>query len=295
MHPERHVREVEVEAHERVLAAAGPRDGTTLRGGARRSTEERLEDVLEPEPAAHAATGLTAGRASAGTFPAPAAPAAPAYLSSTTSAAAQSARVHGWATDTWRSLVAMTHPKTGLPADNIAESLAPGDRSGYTSPTNIGGYLWSAVVARELGITQANASYHLRTLRAAGLLVVGSEESVRGGQAKRYRHPWDAPEPGEASGDAPGEDAADPDADATEADEEARLAYVTTLAAAVPARFAERQTGTGGVFTDADLWVEPVASPSCFARPRPQDFDPDPAVRAAASKALAPLTRGAGR
>ncbi|MHB0727830.1 hypothetical protein ACX4MZ_10675 [Roseomonas mucosa] len=29
----------------------------------------------------------------------------------------------------------------------------------------------------------------------------------------------------------------------------------------------------------ADLWVEPVASPSCFARPRPQDFDPDPAVR----------------
>jgi hypothetical protein len=99
-----------------------------------------------------AATGLTAGRASAGTFAAPAAPGAPAYLASTTSAAAQATRVHGWATDTWRSLVAMTHPKTGLPADNITESLAPGDRSGYTSPTNIAGYLWSAVVARELGI-----------------------------------------------------------------------------------------------------------------------------------------------
>jgi hypothetical protein len=99
-----------------------------------------------------AATGLTAGRASAGTFAAPAAPSAPAYLASSTSAAAQSARVHGWAADTWRSLVAMTHPKTGLPADNITESLAPGDRSGYTSPTNIAGYLWSAVVARELGI-----------------------------------------------------------------------------------------------------------------------------------------------
>ncbi len=28
--------------------------------------------------------------------------------------------------------------------------------------------------------------------------------------------------------------------------------------------------------TMADLWVEPVASPSCLARPRPQDFDPDP-------------------
>ena len=31
--------------------------------------------------------------------------------------------------------------------------------------------------------------------------------------------------------------------------------------------------------TMTDLWVEPVASPSCFARPRPQDFDPDPIVR----------------
>lgn len=31
--------------------------------------------------------------------------------------------------------------------------------------------------------------------------------------------------------------------------------------------------------TMADLWVEPVASPSCFARPRPQDFEPDPEVR----------------
>lgn len=31
--------------------------------------------------------------------------------------------------------------------------------------------------------------------------------------------------------------------------------------------------------TMADLWVEPVASPSCFARPRPQDFDPDPDIR----------------
>ncbi|EBM0725714.1 DUF3131 domain-containing protein, partial [Salmonella enterica subsp. enterica serovar Senftenberg] len=54
--------------------------------------------------------------------------------------------------DTWHSLVAMTDEKTGLPADNINEGLAVGDRSGYTSPTNIGGYLWSAVVARELGI-----------------------------------------------------------------------------------------------------------------------------------------------
>ncbi len=31
--------------------------------------------------------------------------------------------------------------------------------------------------------------------------------------------------------------------------------------------------------TLSDLWADAVASPGCFARPRPQDFDPDPAVR----------------
>ena len=31
--------------------------------------------------------------------------------------------------------------------------------------------------------------------------------------------------------------------------------------------------------TMADLWVDAVASPSCLARPRPQDFDPDPRAR----------------
>jgi hypothetical protein len=64
-------------------------------------------------------------------------------------------RVHGWAADTWRGLVAMTDPRTGLPADNIPASLAAADRSGYTSPTNIGGYLWSTIVARDLGLINA--------------------------------------------------------------------------------------------------------------------------------------------
>ena len=80
---------------------------------------------------------------------------APAFLRSTGPNAVrslESATVRTWAADTWRSLVAMTDPRTGLPADNIPASLAAGDRSGYTSPTNIGGYLWSTIVARELGI-----------------------------------------------------------------------------------------------------------------------------------------------
>jgi hypothetical protein len=72
-----------------------------------------------------------------------------------------------WTRDTWRSLVAMTPADTGLPADNITGDLAT--LSGYTSPTNIGGYLWSAVVARELriitpGECQRRVQTTLRTL-----------------------------------------------------------------------------------------------------------------------------------
>ena len=63
--------------------------------------------------------------------------------------------IHRWARDTWASLVAMTDPRTGLPADNISGPLDSPTRSGYTSPTNIGGYLWSAVIAREMGIITA--------------------------------------------------------------------------------------------------------------------------------------------
>lgn len=57
-----------------------------------------------------------------------------------------------YAKDTWRSMVAMVEPATGLPADNIGGDLAPDTRSAYTSPTNIGGLMWSAVAARDIGI-----------------------------------------------------------------------------------------------------------------------------------------------
>jgi hypothetical protein len=62
------------------------------------------------------------------------------------------ATIDRWARDTWASLVAMVVPATGLPADNISGPLTSPTRSGYTSPTNIGGYMWSTVVARELAI-----------------------------------------------------------------------------------------------------------------------------------------------
>jgi len=62
------------------------------------------------------------------------------------------ATIDRWARDTWASMVAMTDAHTGLPSDNISGPLRSPTRSGYTSPTNIGGYLWSTVIARELGI-----------------------------------------------------------------------------------------------------------------------------------------------
>ncbi|WP_199421759.1 glucoamylase family protein [Actinotalea solisilvae] len=65
---------------------------------------------------------------------------------------ADRATLYEYAADTWASFEAMAHPDTGLPADNVAGDLDPASRSGYTSPTNIGAYLWSTVVARELGL-----------------------------------------------------------------------------------------------------------------------------------------------
>ncbi|MGK5680039.1 ArsR/SmtB family transcription factor [Actinoplanes sp. URMC 104] len=51
-----------------------------------------------------------------------------------------------------------------------------------------GAPMTAAEVARELGLTHANASYHLRNLHSAGMIVVAGEEKIRGGVAKRYRY-----------------------------------------------------------------------------------------------------------
>lgn len=82
-------------------------------------------------------------------------------------------RFRRWAADTWRSMIAMTDERTGLTADNIDGGLDPDSRSGYTSPTNIGGYLWSTVIAHRLGlITDRERSRRLgQTLRTLSRMV----------------------------------------------------------------------------------------------------------------------------
>lgn len=48
--------------------------------------------------------------------------------------------------------------------------------------------LSAAELGRELGISQASASYHLRRLSAAGFADLVEERTVRGGRERRYRY-----------------------------------------------------------------------------------------------------------
>lgn len=100
-----------------------------------------------------------------------------------------------------------------------------------------GAAMSAAEIARELDITHANASYHLRLLAAHGLVVEAGEERIRGGVAKRYRHPWDDPGPRLAHDS--------PDAER----------YVRAMADELVRRYG-RRLRPGGL-TDAELWVEP--------------------------------------
>lgn len=99
----------------------------------------------------------------------------------------------------------------------------------------------AAEVGRELGLTQANASYHLRRLHDAGLLDVVEEVRVRGGTARRYRH---RPSTGEHVRTAGVDD---------------HRALAAALAAELQRRTEQRDVSVPGSLTDAELWVDPDA------------------------------------
>ena len=65
------------------------------------------------------------------------------------SASAHDGDLREYARGTWASFVAMTDERSGLPADSLHHD---GTRSVQTSTTNIGAYMWSAVVAHRLGL-----------------------------------------------------------------------------------------------------------------------------------------------
>src|SRR5436190_2193337 len=64
-------------------------------------------------------------------------------------AAPAEASLRDYAHDTWASFEAMTDARSGLPADVLN---ADGSTSVQTSTTNIGAYMWSAVVAQRMGL-----------------------------------------------------------------------------------------------------------------------------------------------
>jgi DNA-binding transcriptional ArsR family regulator len=98
----------------------------------------------------------------------------------------------------------------------------------------------AAEVARELGLTHANASYHLRQLLAAHQLVEAGEETIRGGRAKRYRYDVDAP-------------------GATAEDPASRAWFARAMADELVRRATWMEPGAKGSSTDAELWVDPEA------------------------------------
>jgi Putative glucoamylase/Protein of unknown function (DUF3131) len=89
-----------------------------------------------------------------------------------------------YAADTWHSFDMMLYPETGLVADNVS---AAGDRARYTSPTNIGTYLWSTIAARDLGLISAAEA---RTRIARTLATVSTlERHTASGQFYNWYDP----------------------------------------------------------------------------------------------------------
>ncbi|MFV9426436.1 glucoamylase family protein [Microbacterium sp. S1037] len=95
-----------------------------------------------------------------------------------------------YAADTWTSLAAMAHDNTGLPDDNIGGALDESTASGYTSPTNIGGYLWSTVTARDLGIIDADEARERLTATVSTL------EKMERNEGSGMYYNWYAPDTG---------------------------------------------------------------------------------------------------
>ncbi|SDO30279.1 Helix-turn-helix domain-containing protein [Microbacterium sp. ru370.1] len=107
-----------------------------------------------------------------------------------------------------------------------------------------GAAMSAAEAGRELGVSQASASYHLRVLERAHLVRVVEVVRLRGGEAKRYRH--------ESSSQR-----FDPDAHLGARSREGEGEYVEAIVDELRRRAALRADGPA-ISTDAELWVDPA-------------------------------------
>lgn len=102
----------------------------------------------------------------------------------------------------------------------------------------------AAEVARELDISHANASYHLRQLIDADEIVEAGEEKIRGGTAKRYRYPH------ERRGEHP---------KAGRTTTEDRVLYVRAVSQEIERRMLQRRPQRPQRSSDLEGWVSPEA------------------------------------
>jgi DNA-binding transcriptional ArsR family regulator len=104
------------------------------------------------------------------------------------------------------------------------------------------GAAWSAAeLSRELGVSQALASYHLRQLHNAGVIELAEVRSRRGGQERRfvYRPPD------------PAESAANPLLT------DGLALFAEAVGVELRRRSADAEAGPGRLGIDAELWVSP--------------------------------------
>lgn len=101
----------------------------------------------------------------------------------------------------------------------------------------------AAELARELSVSQALASYHLRQLANAELVDLVEQRSTRGGQERRYRYHAALPAAGQAR--TPVDDA------------EGQDLFLAALVAELQRRSQLRDPDAVGLTIDAELWVRP--------------------------------------
>ncbi|GLX17117.1 MULTISPECIES: ArsR/SmtB family transcription factor [Streptomyces] len=98
------------------------------------------------------------------------------------------------------------------------------------------GPMSAAELARELDVSHALASQHLRRLDAAGLVELAEERTRRGGRERRYRTVRGTPLSDRRDGSP---------------------MLAETMAHALRERAGRRQEASEGVTVDAELWVDP--------------------------------------
>jgi DNA-binding transcriptional ArsR family regulator len=138
-----------------------------------------------------------------------------------------------------------------------------------------GAELTAAEIARELAMTHANASYHLRQLYSADIIEVAGEERIHGGIAKRYRYDL---ERDLARPDVPPPPGAKPTRDH-------RRVYAA-LASELQRRSLLMRRRVTNHLTDAELWVDPAA----WAQVRNRISDASDALHRAAKPPRSPGT-----